>query len=147
MNLSPHFTLKELTHSATALRYGIDNIPSTEEIANLKLLAAEILEPVRMNYGIPFIPSSGFRCSELNRLLGSKDTSQHTKGQAADIEVPCIPNRDLAEWISTFCKFDQIILEFHDPKIPHSGWVHVSVIEKGNRGECLIFDGKSYTKF
>lgn len=147
MNISRHFKLSEFTKSAIALRHGIDNQPGPVEIEALKLLAAEILEPVRRHFGIPFSPSSGYRCPELNELIGSKATSQHTKGQAADFEVMHIPNRNLANWIKEFCNFDQLILEFHNPDIPDSGWVHVSVVAEGNRQQCLIFDGTEYKEF
>ncbi|WP_339862383.1 D-Ala-D-Ala carboxypeptidase family metallohydrolase [Paremcibacter congregatus] len=146
MRLSPHFTLAELCRSQTATRHGIDNTPDAIQTAALRLLAREVLEPVRNHFGIPFSPSSGFRCVELNRLIGSKDTSQHTKGEAADIEVLGVPNHVLASWIFHTCKFDQIILEYHDPDDPAAGWVHVSVKETGNRQEFLSFDGKQYKR-
>ncbi len=147
MRLSEHFTLSELTRSSLALRHGIDNTPGPEELDNLKRVVAEVLEPVRKYYGIPFSPSSGFRNPTVNRLAGSSDTSQHMKGEAADFEVPHVSNREVADWVKAHCKFDQLILEYHDPDIPNSGWVHTSVKESGNRGECLIFDGKSYRDF
>lgn len=146
MRLSPHFTLAELCRSQAATRHGIDNTPNNTQIAALRLLAREVLEPVRMHFGIPFSPSSGFRCIELNRLIKSKDTSQHTKGEAADIEVPGVPNHVLASWIYRNCDFDQLILEYHNPTDPSSGWVHVSVKETGRRREFLSFDGKQYRK-
>lgn len=147
MNLSAHFTLKELTHSALALRHGIKNLPEPHEIANLKRLAVEILEPVRLHFNIPFSPSSGYRGPAVNRLAGSGPTSQHLTGQAADFELPGIANRDLAEWIKVNLTFDQLILEFHNEDDPASGWIHCSVKETDNRGQCLIFDGKSYKEF
>ena len=147
MRLSCNFTLEELTKSATALRHGIDNRPGPEEIASLKLLAAEILEPVRRRFGTPFSPSSGYRSLAVNRLVGSRDTSQHIKGQAVDFEVQNVPNMNLAKWIAQFCKFDQLILEFYHESQPNSGWVHASVKEAANRGQCLIYDGTSYTEF
>ena len=147
IRLSPHFTLKELTRSALAARHDIQNLPEPHEIANLKRLAVKILEPVRLHYNIPFSPSSGYRNPSVNRLAGSKPTSQHSKGQAADFEVPGVANRDLAEWIKVNLTFDQLILEFHDEDDPASGWIHCSVKETGNRGQCLIFDGTNYREF
>lgn len=147
MNLSPHFTLSELTKSSLAKRHGIDNLPGLCEIANLKRLAAQVLEPVRLRYNIPFSPSSGFRCLAVNRLAGSGDGSQHVKGEAADFELPGVANMDLALWIKANLVFDQLILEFHNVDDPASGWCHVSLIEENNRQQCLIFDGKNYKEF
>ena len=143
MHLSDHFTLEELCKSQTALRSGIDNTPATDTpegqtvIESLTRICARILEPVRLNYGVPFAPNSGYRCLELNRALKSRDTSQHVKGQAVDIEVPGIANFDLATWIRDNLEFDQLILEFYTSGEPSSGWVHCSLIEDGNRGEVL----------
>ena len=140
MNLSPHFTLSEMTKSQTALRRGIRNRPNGEQIKNLKRLAAEILEPVRAHFGRPFSPSSGFRSQALNLAVGSRSTSQHTRGEAVDFEIPGIPNRETAAWIRDNLAFDQLILEFHDDDDPASGWVHVSLKEKDNRGQVLTIN-------
>ncbi len=145
--ISEHFSLWELTRSAIALRHGIQNIPAAHEIERLRLLAKHILEPVRQNFAVPFSPSSGFRAPEVNRLAGSKPTSQHILGQAADFEVPTIENRALADWIKDNLDFDQLILEFHQPDDPKSGWVHCSYRTHDNRKHCLIFDGRNYKEF
>ena len=81
---------------------------------------------VRDYYNIPFSPNSGFQSLALNRLLGSKDTSQHVLGQAVDMKVPTINNFELMEFISSNLNFDQVILEFYNEDDPKSGWVHVS---------------------
>jgi hypothetical protein len=134
MRLSEHFTLRELTRSDTATRLDIDNTPNADEIETLKLVAENILEPVRKHFGFPFSPNSGFRCLELNRAIKSKDTSQHVLGQAVDLEVPSISNFDLAVWIrDNVPSYDQLILEFHVPGEPTSGWVHCSFKATGNR--------------
>ena len=147
IRLSPHFTLKELTRSALAARHDIQNLPEPHEIANLKRLAVKILEPVRLHYNIPFSPSSGYRNPAVNRLAGSKPTSQHLTGEAVDFEIPGIANRDLAEWIKANLTFDQLILEFHNVDDPASGWLHVSVKENNNRQQSLIYDGHKYKEF
>ena len=147
MQLSKNFTLAELTKSGVALRYCIDNTPSGEEIANLELLAMNSLQTVRDHDGLPFSPSSGYRSAEVNRIVGSKYTSQHRRGQAADIEVPGVSNRDLAEWIKENLDFDQMILEYHKVADPSSGWIHCSYIKQGNRNQCLIFNGTHYREF
>ena len=91
--LSKNFSLREFTKSQTAARHGIDNFVYDEEVfKNLQSLCEEVVQPVRDYYNIPFSPNSGFRSLALNRLLGSKDTSQHVLGQAVDIEVPTINN-------------------------------------------------------
>lgn len=138
MQLSPHFSLAELTNSATATRLGIDNSPPHAYMARLKLVAAEILEPARAYFGRPIRPSSGYRCLALNRALGSKDTSQHVRGEAVDFEVHDVANIDLARWLEAQINFDQLILEFHDPGDPKAGWVHCSYAADGvQRGEVL----------
>jgi hypothetical protein len=146
MQLSDHFSLRELTKSQTAERQGIANEPDDEAVENLIMLCDVILEPVRNHYGTPFTPSSGYRCLELNRAIGSSDTSQHTTGEAVDFEVPGVPNKDLALWVKDNCTFDQLILEFYKDDDPASGWVHCSyVIEGGNRQSARIFDGKTWS--
>jgi len=143
MRLSPHFTLEELTKSQTAIRRGIRNLPNADQINNLKRVAESILEPVREHFGRPFSPSSGFRSRALNAAIGSKSTSQHTRGEAVDFELPGIPNSIVAEWIRDHLEFDQLILEFHDPSEPMSGWVHVSIKENDNRRQVLTINHKS----
>lgn len=135
--LSEHFTLSELTKSSTAIRNDIDNTPNPVQIENLKLLCGKILEPVRANYHKSISPSSGFRCSELNRKIGSKDNSDHTKGCAVDFEVQGVDNKVLFDWIHDNLVFDQLILEFYQPGEPNSGWVHCSFKRDGNRQEVF----------
>lgn len=141
MRLSPHFTLKELTHSQTALRLSIDNDPDEVAIECLRLVCHELLEAVREKWGIPFSPSSGFRSIELNEAIGSHAGSQHILGQAVDFEIPGVPNLEVARWISGNCKFDQLILEFYQEETPNSGWVHASIVPDLNRSEKMRYDG------
>ena len=98
------------------------------------------------NYGIPFTPSSWFRCLELNTTIGSKPTSQHIKGQAVDIEVPSVSNIKLAQWINHNLDIDQLILEFwkEEDNDPNSGWVHCSYVDGSNRKQVLTYTGKEY---
>jgi len=140
MQLSPHFTLAELTHSNKAVELGIDNTPSEEVIERLKIVCCRILEPVRDHYGIPFKPNSGYRCLALNEALHGSKTSQHMMGQAVDFEVPGIANYDLALWISTNLVYDQLILENYTQGVPNSGWVHCSIISGKNRMQCLTIN-------
>lgn len=147
MKLSRHFTLSELTKSQMAERLGIVNSPDNRVLANLMALVCHILEPVRGHFGIPFTPSSGYRCLKLNRALKSKSTSQHVQGEAVDFEIPGVDNIDVFNWIKDNLKFDQLILEFYRPDVADSGWIHCSYREGNNRCECLIYNGKEYTQF
>ena len=144
--LSKHFKLKEFEKSQMAYRLGIDNRVTDKTIFNnLKNLSEEVLEPIRNHFGKPFTPNSGYRCLELNRKLGSRDTSQHTLGQAVDIEVPGIDNEELFDYIKENLEYDQIILEFYDGVDPKSGWVHVSYVSlEDNRKNNFSYDGTNY---
>lgn len=144
--LSKNFWLRELVKSSTATRLGIDNWP-TEQITvdNLIKVVHNTVQPVRDHYGVPFTPNSGFRCLQLNRVLKSKDTSQHISGLAVDIEVPGISNYDLAEWIVNNCEFDQLILEFYYPGHPTSGWVHVSYVDPSVNCKQVLMINKNGT--
>ena len=137
MNLSTHFTLEELTHSEVAARFGFDNTPNETEIENLKRLAS-LLEQVKGAVSMkPVMINSGFRSKQVNDAVGSKDTSQHRLGCAADLRVPGMSPRQVVEaCISNGVPFDQIILEF-------DAWTHISVPNLPNdkpRGQRLIID-------
>jgi hypothetical protein len=126
MNLSANFSLKELTKSDTATRLGIDNTPDEETIDNLKTLCDKVLQPVREHFGKSVTVNSGYRSPESNAAVGGSKTSDHCKGQAADIEIEGIPNPELAQWIMDNLDYTQLILEFYTQGQPNSGWVHVS---------------------
>ena len=119
-----HFTFQELTKSATAKRKGIDNSPSMQVSANLAALVENVLDPLREAYGKPIVVTSGYRCEKLNRAVGGAASSQHVKGQAADIRsVQDTPeeNKKLFDLIVKLgLPFDQIINEYN------YDWVHVS---------------------
>lgn len=125
MNLSPHFTLAEMTVSETAERRGIDNDPPLKVVQALKR-TAQGLEAIRVRLGgVPIIVSSGYRSLELNRAIGSKDTSQHGKGEAADFIAPRFgtPTEIVAALRDSGIEYDQLILEFAGAG---RGWVHCS---------------------
>jgi hypothetical protein len=126
MQLSKNFSLEEMTKSETALRHGMDNTPKAAEIANLVVLCEKVLQPVRDHYQKGVKVNSGYRAPEVNAKVGGSKTSDHCRGLAADIEIPGVPNHELAEWISKNLSFTQVILEFYTPGVPDSGWVHVS---------------------
>ena len=126
MNLSHNFTLQELIKSHEAVRKGLDNAPSQEVISNLQELSNMVLQPVRDHFDKSVTVNSGYRSPEVNAAVGGSKTSDHCKGQAADIEIAGVPNAELAEWIRDNLAFTQVILEFYTQGIPDSGWVHVS---------------------
>lgn len=141
MKLGKYFSLSEMTRSQTALRRGIDNTPNREQIDNLKDLVYYVLDPIREHFKLPVTVNSGFRCLELNTALGSRPTSQHCQGRAADIEIVNMDNLLLARWIRDNLEFDQLILEFHTPGDARSGWVHVSWSDREtNRKQVLTID-------
>jgi len=137
MNLSDNFSLLELTKSQTAERKGIDNTPSPEHQENLKLLCTHILQPVRDHFERVVSVSSGYRSPELCLAIGSKITSQHAKGQAADFEIYGLSNRELSIWIHENLEYDQLILEYWKKEDPSSGWVHCSFDDRVNRKQYL----------
>jgi putative chitinase len=139
MQLSEHFNLKEFTKSETAIRKRIDNTPGPEHAQNLKIVCEKILEPVRKHFGKPVRINSGYRGPALNAAVGGSSKSQHCNGEAVDFEIDGLANPELAKWVSQNCDFDQVILEFYDPKEgPNSGWVHASYTSKGTNRKQLL---------
>lgn len=126
MQLTENFSLNEMIKSETALRHGLDNTPPEDVVDNLRTLCEQILQPLRTAYGRGIKVNSGYRSPDVNAAVGGSRTSDHCKGQAADIEIPGIANADLAAYIAQYFQFTQLILEFYTPGIPDSGWVHVS---------------------
>lgn len=137
MKLSANFTLHELTKSETALRLGMENDPDDEALENLKKLVENVLQPVRDAYGRGVKVNSAFRHPDVNKAVGGSTTSDHCKGMAADIEIPGVPNAELAQWIADNLEFRQLILEFYTPGIPDSGWVHVAYNENDNKKQIM----------
>lgn len=136
--LTPHFTLAELTVSPTAKRLGLSNTPTAEHIANMKYCCEKILEPVRAKFG-PVQVNSSYRAPAVNKAVGGSKTSQHVNGQAIDFEVPGVDNKVVADWVADNLEFDQVILEFYTAGDKNSGWVHASIKkEGGNRRQRLI---------
>ena len=137
VQLSKNFSLRELTASQTATRKGIDNAPSPEHQENLKRLCESILQRVRDHFGRVVSVSSGYRSAELCTAIGSKITSQHAKGEAADFEIYGLSNKELADRINENLDYDQLILEYWKESDPNSGWVHCSYSEGNNRKQYL----------
>ena len=140
MKLTNNFTLEELTKSETALRQNIDNTPTDDIVANLRILAEKVLQPVREHYGRGVKVNSGYRSMAVNAAVGGVQgakPSDHTRGMAADIEIPGLPNAELAQWIQDNLEFTQVILEFYTRGVPDSGWVHVSYDPTNLKKEAL----------
>src|SRR5687767_2391133 len=119
--LTEHFTLAEMTRSTTAVRKGIPNLPSVDNVRALKLLCAKVLEPVREHFARPVIVTSGFRAPRVNVAVGGSGTSQHCLGEAADFTVQGVSNLEVCQWIQANLDYDQLIYEFGE-----AGWVHCS---------------------
>lgn len=133
MRLSDHFTLIEFTRSQTASRHGIDNTPNEEQLENLKTLAKG-LENVRTKLDSnPINISSGFRCEALNDRLGSKRTSRHIMGLAADFTCDRYDNveRVFSVLADSSIGFDQLILEY-------DSWIHISFPKEGEQPERQV---------
>jgi len=137
MNLSKNFTVTELTKSADALRKGLDNSPDQAIVDNLKLLAENILQPIRDHFNKAVTINSGYRSPAVNASVGGSATSDHCKGMAADIEIVGVDNKVLAQHIVDTYKFTQVILEFYTKGIPDSGWVHVSYNKDSLKNQAL----------
>lgn len=137
MQLSEHFTLDELTASETAARNGWDNTPNPDELANLKRLADFLEEVKQVLGGKPVMINSAFRAKKVNDAVGSKDSSQHRVGCAADIRVPSMtPDEVVKAVIASGIGYDQVILEF-------DSWTHISIPNKPEdkpRQQALIID-------
>ena len=137
MSLTENFSLIELTKSQTATRKGIDNTPSPTHQDNLRSLCTHVLQPVRDHFGQVVSVSSGYRSQELCLAIGSKITSQHARGEAADFEIFGVSNKELADYIHEHLDYDQLILEYWKESDPNSGWVHCSYSEGNNRKQYL----------
>jgi zinc D-Ala-D-Ala carboxypeptidase len=142
MQISEHFSLQELSVSELAVRNGWDNSPSPQELENLTRLA-QLLEQIRTLLGKPIVINSAFRSKQVNDAVGSKDSSQHRIGCAADIRVVGMnPDEVCKAIMASEIQYDQIIREFYDPE-KGGGWTHISVPNKPNdyfRYSKLIID-------
>jgi len=136
--ISKHISYKEGVYSITAIRRGLDNTPNEEQLQNMRLLANEVFEPLRVWVGKAIKVNSFFRSSELNKAIGGSSKSQHCHGQAIDIDDSYghITNAEMFEYIKENLDFDQLIWEFGDDVNPN--WIHVSYVSQSeNRNRCL----------
>ena len=147
--ISKHISNREGVYSITATRRGLDNTPDGEQLANMKLLAEKVFEPLRKWVGGPIRINSFFRGEELNKAIGGSSKSQHCKGQAMDVDDGGCnkTNAEMYKFIKDKLEFDQMIWEFGDDDNPD--WVHVSYVsEKDNRNRCFkAYKDKGKTKY
>lgn len=138
MSVSPHFSWEELTRTGQTALQEANRKEAEAYRASLTRLAVEILEPIRAKFG-PIKINSAFRGASVNAAVGGSKTSQHMKGEAADIVAPSVSVEELHRWIcaESGLAFGQCILEKSSPSKPFS-WVHVSL---GTKREALVYDG------
>lgn len=134
MNLSPHFTLEELTASQEATRKGLDNTPNAQVLQKLTMTAMK-LEEVRSLLGVPLHISSGYRSAAVNKAVGGAPMSQHLLGEAVDFIAPQFgdPKAVCLAILAAKVKFDQLIYEFGQ-------WTHISFVPNNPRGQVLTID-------
>lgn len=150
MKLSKNLSLGEFTRSQTAKRRGLDNTPQGSHLEAAKELAENIFQPIREHFAKPIFISSGYRSKALNEAIGGSQTSQHSKGEAIDIDMDHRggpENEEVFHYIKENLDFDQLIWEFGTNKRPD--WVHVSYKKNGpQRGQILVAKrnskGKTY---
>lgn len=137
MQLSKNLSLAEVVRSESAKRNGIKNNPTKEHLANLVSIALNVFQPIRDHFLVPIHISSGYRSVALNRAVGGSNTSQHSKGQALDIDMDGtkITNKQVFDYIKDNLEFDQLIWEFGTDNSPD--WVHVSYAKGKNRKQIL----------
>lgn len=127
------FDMSELIHSDTAIRKNINNMPDIKSLDNLLKLIYYCLQPIRERLNKPMNISSGFRCSEVNKLVGGVSNSQHTTGQAVDFTVDGMTPAQIIEKIKSYgIEFDQLINEYNK-------WVHISYNRGKNRHQILKY--------
>lgn len=140
MKLSEHLSLSEVIRSETAKRNGISNMPTEQHIANFKLLAENVFEPIRNHFRCPIHISSGYRSIELNRAVKGSLTSQHCQGEAIDIDMDGssngVTNKMVFDYIKDNLEFDQLIWEFGTSQNPD--WIHVSYESTGKQRKQIL---------
>lgn len=139
MKISKHLSLAEVIRSEAAKRKGISNMPTKQHLDNFVALAENVFEKVREHFGVPIYISSGYRSAELNFVIGGAVNSQHSTGEAIDIDMDGsdsnVTNADIYNYIKDNLDYDQLIWEFGTDKNPD--WVHVSYSKKKNRKQRL----------
>jgi hypothetical protein len=125
MDLTPHFTLEELTHSDVGLRRGIENMPNAGEQGNLQRLAETLLEPIRWLLQVPLHVNSGYRSPGVNQAVGGATGSAHMDGRACDFVPQGMNLQKAFDMIrATALPYDQVIIEC-------GAWIHVALPKPG----------------
>ena len=142
MKLSNNLSLAEVTKSNTAIKNNIPNNPTKQHLQNLIVLAENVFQPIREHFNKPIYISSGYRSKELNKLIGGASRSQHSKGEAIDIDNDfrnSVTNKEIFDYIKDNLEFDQLINE------QDYSWIHVSFRKEMNRNKVLnMVNGKYY---
>ena len=139
MKLTENLSLAEVTKSATAIRMGIKNTPSATHLIALKEVSKNIFQLCREHFGKPLAVTSGYRSEALNEAINGSKTSQHSKGEALDLDADVFggfSNAELFNYIKDHLDFDQLIWEFGNNNNP--AWVHCSYKTRGTRNEVLL---------
>ena len=147
MQLSKNLSLAEVMRSETAKRKGVSNMPTEAHIANFKLLAENVFQPIREHFGVPIHISSGYRSAALNKAIGGAGktvngvyipSSQHCTGEAIDIDMDgtSVTNAAIFNYIKENLEFDQLIWEFGTDTNPD--WVHVSYESTGKQRKQML---------
>ena len=136
--ISDHISYKEATFSQTAIRKDIDNTPSEEVLERMRTVAENVFEPLRAHVGGPIKINSFYRSIMLNTAIGGSKSSQHTRGEAIDIDdtLGNMSNKDMFTFIKDELDFDQLIWEFGDNENP--AWVHVSYVSPENNRRRIL---------
>ena len=139
-NISKYITYAESVNSQTATRKKIDNTPNEMELISMQLVALRVFDNVREHFNTPIRVSSFFRSTELNKAVGGARTSQHTKGQAIDMQgTGKLSNKMIFDYIKENLDFDQLIWEFGDKNNP--AWVHVSYVSREKNRKQILYIG------
>jgi D-alanyl-D-alanine dipeptidase len=138
MQLSKNLSLAEVIRSETAKRKGVSNMPTEAHIANFKLLAEKVFQPIREHFSVPIHISSGYRSEALNKAIKGSNTSQHCTGEAIDIDMDAtsVTNAEIFKYIKDNLEFDQLIWEFGTDANPD--WVHVSYESTGKQRKQIL---------
>ena len=148
MMLSKNLSLVEVMKSATAIKHGIANEPSSKHLTNLKAVATNIFQPCRDYFGKPLAVTSGYRSPKLNELIGGSKRSQHSKGEALDLDAQVyggFTNAELFHYIKDNLDFDQLIWEFGNDEEPD--WIHCSYTTENRREVLKAYKHNGKTRY
>lgn len=138
-----NFKISELIHSDTAIKNNINNMPDINSLDNMLILIVDCLQPVRELLGKAMFINSGYRCPQLNKLVGGSPTSEHLKGMACDFHCYGLYPKQIVRLIkNSNIKYTQLIEEHSKG----AEWVHISYNKNNLKRETLLFENGKYTK-